>query len=288
MDIGGTVVFDGPTQSLKGGEHRAAAGVVSLNGNYLNRMLTAVSGTSFAAPLAAYKAALVREALPGASANLVRALLAISAEQPAEALECLEDFDDDQILHILGHGVIDAEKAAHSDDHRVVLIREDELEVNRFAVYEVPVPQVFQQERGTRRIRVALAFDPVVRHTRLDYAGLSMSFDLYRGASADEVFDACRKWAEAEGDPFKLMDARRCKLTPSTRLRGLGTLQCGSFIAQRSLDGYGDSYFLAVRLEGGWASTITPRQRFAVAVEFQHQAEIELYQQVLQRVQLPA
>jgi hypothetical protein len=287
VDFGGTAVFDGPTQSLQGGDHRAEAGVVSLNRNYLNRMLTAVSGTSFAAPLAAYKAALVREALPEASANQVRALLAISAEHPEAALKCLKDFDEDKILHVLGHGIIDAEKAAYSDDHRVVLVREDTLPVNRFAVYEVPVPQIFQQEKGTRRIRVALAFDPIVRHTRLDYAGLSMSFDLYRGATAEEVFNACRKWADAEGDAFKLIDSRRCKLTPSTRLRGSGTLQCGSFIAQRSLEGYGDSYFLTVRLEGGWASAISPEQRFAVAVELQHQAEIALYQQVQQRVQLP-
>jgi len=55
----------------------------------------------------------------------------------------------------------------------------------------------------------------------------------------------------------------------------------------QSLDGYGDSDYLAVRLEGGWASAITPEQRFAVAVELQHQAEIALYQQVQQQVQLP-
>jgi hypothetical protein len=74
--------------------------------------------------------------------------------------------------HLLGHGVVDAERAIYSEDHRVVLIREDTLDVDRFAVYEVPVPDIFREEEGTRRIRVALAFDPVVRHTRLDYAAL--------------------------------------------------------------------------------------------------------------------
>lgn len=288
VDFGGTAVFDGPTQTLADGRTRPAAGVISLNRGYIARMLTAVSGTSFASPLVAYKAAMLREAFPHATANLVRALLAISSDWPDAALDCLTDMSEDEIIHILGNGIIDVEKALNSNDNRVVLYREDTLEVNRFAVYEVPVPQIFQAGNGNRHIRVALAFDPVVRHTRLDYAGLSMNFDLYRGATAQEVFDACRKWEKAEGKAFSLIDSRRCKFFPATRLRGKGTLQCGTFTAQRSLDGYGDSYYLAVRCEGGWASALTPDQRFAVAVELGHEAEIALYQRVRQRVQLPA
>jgi subtilisin family serine protease len=290
VDFGGTLVFDGPTQRLRGGEARVSSGVISLHHNYLDRMLTAVSGTSFAAPVVAYKAGLVREILPESSANLVRALLAISAEQPPEARDCLDGLKEEQIFNVLGHGLIDAERAIYSEDHRVVLIREDSLDVDRFAVYEVPVPDIFREQRGTRRIRVALAFDPIVRHTRLDYAGLNMSFDLFRGTTAAEVFDACRKWEKkVDGeDVFKIGDARRCPLVPSTKLRGYGTLQCGSFVAQRNWDKYGETYYLAVRCHGGWASDITPQQRFAIAVELQHEAEIALYQQVQQRVELVA
>jgi subtilisin family serine protease len=288
VDFGGTVVFDGPTQTLADGHTRPAAGVISLHRGYVERLLTSVTGTSFASPLVAYKAALVREAFPGASANLTRALLAISAEWPEAARDCLEDLSDDDVLPILGNGLIDVERALNSNDNRVVLYREDSLDVNRFAVYEVPIPQVFQPGGSQRRIRVALAFDPIVRHTRLDYAGLGMSFDLYRGATAEEVFDACRKWEKAEGEAFRLMDSRRCKFVPSTRTRGKGTLQCGTFTASRSLENYGDTYYLAVRCEGGWANELTPNQHFAVAVELQHEAEIALYQRVQQRVQLPA
>jgi hypothetical protein len=59
-------------------------------------------------------------------------------------------------------------------------------------------------------------------------------------------------------------------------------------VAKRNWDKYGDSYYLVVRCHGGWASAITPQQRFAIAVELQHQAEIALYQQVQLSVQLPA
>jgi hypothetical protein len=39
-----------------------------------------------------------------------------------------------------------------------------------------------------------------------------MSFDLFRGATAAAVFDACRKWEKkVDGeDVFKIDDARRC------------------------------------------------------------------------------
>src|ERR1019366_4842121 len=126
--------------------------------------------TSFASPLVAYKAALLREAFPSATANLVRALLTISATQPHAALSRLSGFDKKDILNVLGYGVADIEHALGSDDNRVILYREDTLAVDRFAVYEVPIPETFQTETGARQIRVALAFDPPVRHTRLDYA----------------------------------------------------------------------------------------------------------------------
>lgn len=289
VDYGGTAVFDGPTQTLAEGSRRSEAGVISLNREFIPRMLRSVSGTSFASPLVAYKAALVRETFQAVSANLVRALLAIAADHPESAEERLEGMSDEELRRVLGNGLIDVEKALNSNDNRVVLIREDTLEVNRFAVFEIPIPEIFQGGGVRRRIRIALAFDPVVRHTRLDYAGLSMSFDLFRGVTAEEVFNACRKWEKAEGDPFRVVGARRCELAPSITLRGKGTLQCGTFTASRgALHPYGDTYYLAVRCEGGWASAITPEQRFAVAVELAHKGEIQLYQRVQQRIQLPA
>ncbi|MGB7099793.1 MAG: hypothetical protein WBD95_13645, partial [Xanthobacteraceae bacterium] len=63
-------------------------------------------------------------------------------------------------------------------------------------------------------------------------------------------------------------------------------LQCGAFTAQRSLAGYGDQYFLAVRCEGGWASDEIREQRFAIVVELRHEAEIQLYERL--RIRLRA
>src|ERR1039458_7997215 len=89
---------------------RPAAGIVTLHHQYVERLFTSQYGTSFASPLVAYKAALLREAFPSATANLVRALLTISATQPHAALSRLSGFDKKDILNVLGYGVADIDR----------------------------------------------------------------------------------------------------------------------------------------------------------------------------------
>jgi subtilisin family serine protease len=288
VDYGGTAVFDGATQTVVGAASRASAGVLSLHNLYLDRLFTSQAGTSFASPLVAYKAALIREAFPQATSNLVRALLAICAEPPQAALECLAGFDDETVMNVIGYGVPNVDHALASDDSRVILYREDVLNVDRFAVYEIPIPKLFQTENGSRQIRVSLSFDPPVRHSRSDYAGLSMGFRLIRGANEREVFEAFRKWEKSEGAPFRLAGRLQCSLKPGPQRRERGTLQCASFTAKQNIETYGDRYFLAVMCEGGWAAASVGTQRFAVAVELRHEADIPLYQLVQERVRVRA
>jgi hypothetical protein len=77
--------------------------------------------------------------LPTASANLLRALLVGAAGIPVAAEECLHDLDAEAVFSVCGHGQIDFERAAYSDDARVVLYAEDALPIDHFAVYEVPI-----------------------------------------------------------------------------------------------------------------------------------------------------
>jgi hypothetical protein len=79
VDFGGTCLFDGMGPRIATGHHYASAGMLTLRPDYLAGLLTAATGTSMAAPRIAYKAALVLRALPSASANMIRALLALSA-----------------------------------------------------------------------------------------------------------------------------------------------------------------------------------------------------------------
>jgi hypothetical protein len=77
-------------------------------------------------------------------------------------------------------------------------------------------------------------------------------------------------------------------MTPGSQKREKGSLQCATFRAMTNLEKYGDTYFLAVRCEGGWAAPQEMSQNFAVFVELRHEGAIELYQRVQERVRIRA
>jgi hypothetical protein len=285
VDVGGTVVFDSVTLSLKGGgDNLPSAGVLSLHYRPTERLFASASGTSYAAPLVALKASQILRRLPHASANLVRALVIGASEIPASARDCLQQLGEDRMRAVCGYGYIDMERAAYSDDARVVLYAEDELALDHIAVYEVPIPEVFQSEAGRRTIRVTLAFDPPVRHTRLDYAGVTMNFRLIRGCSSDTIFEHFRRRTQEEGQAPDIKNRFKCSLEPGSTEREKGTVQTASVKYKRSLSEYGDRYYLVVRCEAGWAANMGLRQRFAVVVELAHEAEIKLYEHIRVRV----
>ncbi|WP_245494448.1 S8 family peptidase [Rhizobium ruizarguesonis] len=285
VDIGGTLIYDPVVQRLRKGEEVPSAGVLTLNHAYLDRLFTAGSGTSYAAPRVAFSAAQILGRMPTASANLIRALLVGSAEIPEAASERMALLGGDAIRSVLGHGMVDLERAAFSDDARVVLYGEDELAIDHFAVYRIPIPEPFQTEQGERSIRVTLAYDPPVRHTRADYAGVGMSFRLLRGCAPDLIFEHYRKRAKDEERFPEIAGRFDCKLTPSSTIREKGTVQSATATFKRDVAEYGNDYYLVVRCESGWASHVD-RQNFAVVIEISHKAELQLYERIRQRIRV--
>ncbi len=285
VEVGGTLVFDPVVARLRGGEDLASAGVLTLYHRYLDRLFTGGSGTSYAAPRVAFSAAQILTRFPQASANLVRALLVGSADIPEPSRDRLQLLGTEAMRNICGHGLVNLERAAFSDDARVTLYAEDELALDHFAVYRIPIPDAFQAGNGERAIRVTLVFDPPVRHTRNDYAGLGMSFRLIRGCEPDLIFEHYRRREQAEGPFPELAPRYNCQLVPGPQAREKGTVQCATVTFKRSVESYGDSYFLVVRCEGGWATHVD-QQPFAVVVELLHKAEVQLYERVQQRIRL--
>lgn len=313
-DYGGTVVFNGYTNRLIKGEHWASAGMLTLDPDYRQSLFTGATGTSFAAPRVAYKAALIVDRFPGASANLVRALLAVAADIPAEVMRRLQPAAHHAkpgagVRQCVGYGMPDLAKALASDDPRVILFADrQEIELDQVALYAVPVPETFRKTKGSRTIRVALAFDPPVRHTRLEYLGARMSFYLFRGMTPDEILGQLGK-IEKNGEADDEADAETddgveaedtagptiCKLVPGPKARETSTLQCATFTQSKNKDKYGDVFYVAVRSQRRWAGDEIARQRFALTVELRHDRCAELYQncselniELTQRLQLKA
>jgi hypothetical protein len=278
VDFGGTCLFDGMTGRIVTGDQYASAGMLTLRPDYLQGLITAATGTSMAAPRIAYKAALLVRAFPTASANMIRALLALSASIPREAAACLQRVSRDAHRLCLGYGVPDLRRALDSEERRVVLVADNqELATDQFALYRVSLPKAFQATKGKRHIRVSLAFDPPVRHTRLEYLGLRLNYHLLRGMTPEQIFEHFRHRTKDE-EPFeKLSSTAKCELNPSRDLRGTSTLQAATMKMERNVEHYGDEYYLAVFAERRWAGEEITHQRFAVAIELQHEAEINLY-----------
>ncbi|CAM5774410.1 hypothetical protein MAMO4S_04481 [Mesorhizobium amorphae] len=283
VEYGGTAVWLGYNSSLSA--DRASCGILTLNPNYLQSLLEYRHGTSFAAPAAAFKAAVLLEEFPDRSANFIRSLMGLSTDHPEGLFDRVASKNGREHYRHAGYGVAELEFALASDDGRVVMAIEDSLHVNRFAVYEIPIPADFQTVKGTRHIKISLAFDPPVRNSRKEYLGIGMNYRLVRGKSAQEVFDRFRSWSKQEKDEAGgalTFDGQSwlCKMTPLSTMQEAGTLQVGTFVAKRDISEYGDRYYLVVRCEGKWAANLVEQQTFAVAVELWHEAQLDLYQQV--------
>jgi hypothetical protein len=114
-----------------------------------------------------------------------------------------------------------------------------------------------------------------------------MGFRRLRGCQPDLIFEHFRRRATDEGR-FPTIETRyNCSLVPGPQEREKGTLQIASITWKRSIEAYGDSYYLVVRCNSGWANYIS-QQRFAVVVEISHKAQIQLYERVRQRVRVRA
>lgn len=284
IDLGGTMVVDPVVQRLRDGRDVASAGLLTLHHRPAEQLITSGSGTSYAAPILAFKAAQVLTRFTDASANLVRALLASSATIPEATQARLTALGADAIRRVCGYGQVDLERAAFSDDARVILFAEDELAIDHFAIYELPIPQLFQSTNGRRTIGITLAFDPPVRHSRSDYAGVGMSFRLVRGCDPALISEHYKKRPREEQIP-EIANRFQCKMTPGPQLREKSTLQSASITFRSDISSYGDRYYVVVRCEAGWATEVTS-QRFALVVEVAHEAQVQIYQQIRQRIQL--
>ena len=282
-EIGGNLGFDGVIGRTRKVRELS---VVSMNRTYVRRLFNTDVGTSFAAPLVAHGAARLYEAFPGASANLVRALLASSASVPEAAERALRPVARDATLRLCGYGRPDLEFARASDEGRVVLYGESALALDNFHIYEVPIPEELINLRGTRRISVTLAYDPPVRHTRFDYLGVRMSFRLIRGRTVQEIAEAFRRRAVDEEAVDRLTSTKYdCPMEPPPTVREGGTLQKAILTMRRApRPEYGDTYHVVVRCVKRWAGEEFSPQRYAVVVVIEHSADVDLYSRIQARV----
>lgn len=258
-------------------------GVLSLV-SHPERLFGVASGTSFAAPRVARLAGRILARYPRASANLVRALIAAASATPEATTHLLADRDER--LRVVGNGRPSEELALDSTSRRVAMTYEGTIGADSVAIHPVPIPEAFARGRASRRITVALTFDPPVRRQRREYLAGSMKFDLLRAVDPDEIREV---YARQEGEREALIrDRREVKLKPGSTACGTSTLQVRSVRHQSLSVDDGDTYFLVVTHSSApWAEGGEQRYAVVVVLEEEEREDVDLYALLQARLQVP-
>ncbi len=234
-----------------------SAGVLTMHHDFFgNTMLRELSGTSFSAPYVTHLAARLLNEYPGASANLLRAMLVNHASLSREAEstfseEMREAYKVDATKRnreiardVVGYGEVDESTLFRSNENEVVILAEDLISNDEHQFYELPLTDDFVR-RGisAREIKVTLAHCPAVRTTRIDYIATNMSFRLVKGASIDEIEEHFDRDKKKDHDSMK--EAASANRLISSQLREKGTVQ-SSIWRLRRLDP-GERWYLVVK-----------------------------------------
>lgn len=244
-------------------------------------------GTSFAAPHVAHIAARVLNELPGASINLLRALLVANGRIPAASRELFRN-DEERLAQVVGYGMVDVSNVYRSTQEQVMLIAESTLLDKHHHFYEVPLPDCFYNsgsKRRRREITVALAHTPAVRTTRLDYKASRFQFRLVEAKNLDDAVAAFDKATADEVESITELNTN--KTTYGSTRRGYGTVQASTWAIKQPRQ---SKLFVAVtRNDHAWgAADAQEEESYALVIRMsdQENADARLYTEI--RAQLQA
>ncbi len=261
--------------------------VVTLNPEWISegRLFTLDCGTSFSAPKVAHYIAKLMNEYPNYSPNLVKALLISSAsipnkeELPDELRDENTHFED--IIRIYGYGIPNLDRARYSEKSRVLLLRENKIKLNSVHLYAIYLPDDFNTS-GKKKISVTLVYDSPTNRNRSNYLGVSMEFHLFRDLDIEIVK---KKYSEtiSEDENEEVPEdikSKELNLKPGVRLRKKGVHQKGTLEFSRMEIDTDKPLVLAVICRDVWVNDKNYQQDYAVVVEIEHSASIDLYNQI--------
>ena len=254
------------------------------------KLFATVNGTSFAVPAVARVAADISHEYPDAGANLIRALLAGSAERPTPADAIPETYKRHDVY---GYGIPQRERAVTSNRNRVTMTYEGSLAIDTVQIHPLPVPELFRRgSGGERTITATIAFDPPVRRQRREYLAGSMKLDIFRDIDSEELAEILQKQDPDDSNEL-ISDRRRLKLEPGSNSFTNSTLHVRRWVAKKSFVNDHETFFVVVTHRAQtWARDDAEytHQSYALAVtlEDQNLVQADLHQLLTHHVQIPA
>jgi hypothetical protein len=134
------------------------------------------TGTSFSTPIVANMASQILRTYQNATANLIRALLIHSSDIKDEFRNVAEP------RFIYGFGFPNVTTMIKSTRFSPTLIFEGEINGDQFAEVSIPMPKEIKESKGSKFIKITLAYDPKVTYSNanLDYPLIDLSFSILR------------------------------------------------------------------------------------------------------------
>ncbi|MDM8540590.1 S8 family peptidase [Desulfococcaceae bacterium HSG9] len=251
-------------------------------------------GTSYSAPKVAYLAGKISNKYPQKSSNFIKNMLLIGSDYPFMPDKTFYDTKDKKKaetkhLSVSGFGLSNFDKAINSFTNRTVLWDEGEIALNQIKVYSLQLPDIFFNEKGKKKITVVLTFNPETRLTRGDsYLGNRMEFHLFHSLNPTiliEKYGVISKNTERVGVPE---DIKKFEIGffPGANTRKAGCHQKAWKDYKKGPKNRPAAPMSLVLLNfNKWINDDSRIQNYCVSVIFEHEKEIELYNEIRANIQ---
>jgi len=193
-------------------------------------------------------------------------------------------------LSVCGYGLSNYEKAINSYNNRAVLWDEGQIALNQIKVYSLPLPEIFFSEKGKKKIIVTLTFNPETRSNRGDsYLGNRMEFHLFHSVNPQvliEKYGVISEKTEQTAVPKKL-EKFEIIFYPGGNTRKAGCHQKAWKVYKSDPKNIPSSPVSLVLLNfNKWIPDESRLQDYCISVTFEHEKEIELYNEIRANVQV--
>ena len=174
------------------------------------------NGSSFSTPIFSNKIAQFWKNYPDLTANSVKCLMLLGSEIKPEMKEfftyegLLKNLNQEQfqkILNVFGNGYVDLSNSLYSTNNYVVLLRERELAIKNFDLFDIPIPNEFYTSRGRRNLHIAISYTPPTKPSRQDYLGIKLDFHIFSNLSQEMIhlyYDLLQKNNYIEEEEFEM------------------------------------------------------------------------------------
>ena len=253
-------------------------------------------GTSYSAPKIAHIAGQIANKYPQRTANFIKNMLLNSANHIFKPKDDFYNSNEGKALidhlNVSGYGLPSLERAISSFDNKVILFDENKLQLNKVKVYSLQLPEIFFNERGYKRIVINLSFTPETRMTRGDsYLGNRMEYHLFHTINPQELvnkYGVVSDELEGEGVPEDLKRFE-IKLLPGARTRNTGCHQKAWKEFKREPQNRPASPISLVLINyNKWMNNTGIQTDYCLSVTFEHEKEIDLYNQIRANIQTRA